>query len=154
MQWSTNTSEDLENFKWRYLFSIIESGQMLAGPSGRGRPGVFKRRKITKPAGVSAVTRSFSEHCWAECLKAIIKKTRVECSVQYSLLIDYLMADFKDSQIWQLGSEIESISLLCLNAHCCVKFLCTDLRLGLLRLSTMKKCPYMLRSDHRGLRNS
>ena len=30
------------NFKWRYLFSIIESGQMLAGRWGTGR----ERRKI------------------------------------------------------------------------------------------------------------
>ena len=49
------------------------------------------------------------------------------------------MADFKDSQIRQLGAEIESISLLCLNAHCRVKFLCADLRFRLLRLSTIKK---------------
>ena len=86
-----------------------------------------------------------------------IKKNKitVQCTVHlYSLLIDYLMADFKDSQIRQLGAEIESISLLCLNAHCRVKFLCADLRFGLLRLSTMKKCPHMLRSDHRELRNS
>ena len=82
-------------------------------------------------------------------------KSTVQCTVHlYSLLIDYLMADFKHSQIRQLGAEIESISLLCLNAHCRVKFLCADLRFGLLRLSTMKKCPHMLRSDHRGLRNS
>ena len=82
-------------------------------------------------------------------------KSTVQCTVHlYSLLIDYLMADFKHSQIRQLGAEIESISLLCLNAHCRVKFLCADLRFGLLRLSTMKKCPHMLRSDHRELRNS
>ena len=82
-------------------------------------------------------------------------KITVQCTVHlYSLLIDYLMADFKDSQIRQLGAEIENISLLCLNAHCRVKFLCADLRFGLLRLSTMKKCPHMLRSDHRELRNS
>ena len=72
----------------------------------------------------------------------------------YSLIIDYLMADFKHSQIRQLGAEIESISFLCLNAHCREKILCADLRFGLLRLSTMKKCPHMLRSDHRELRNS
>ena len=41
-----------------------------------------------------------------------------------------------------------------LNAHCCVKFLCADLRFGFLRLSTVKKCAQMLRSDHRELRNS
>ena len=82
-------------------------------------------------------------------------KSTVQCTVHlYSLLIDYLMADFKHSQIRQLGAEIESISLLCLNAHCRVKFLCADLRFGLLRLSSMKKCPHMLRSDHRELRNS
>ena len=81
-------------------------------------------------------------------------KSTLQCTVHlYSLLIDYLMADFKHSQIRQLGAEIESISLLCLNAHCHVKFLCADLRFGLLRLSTMKKCPHMLRLDHRGLRN-
>ena len=28
-----------------------------------------------------------------------------------------------------------------------------DLRIRHLRLSTIKKCPHMLRSDHRGLRN-
>ena len=32
--------------------------------------------------------------------------------------------------------------------------MCSDLRFGFLRLSTIKKCPQMLRSDHRGLRNS
>ena len=32
--------------------------------------------------------------------------------------------------------------------------MCADLIFGLLRLSTVKKCPHMLRSDHRGLRNS
>ena len=31
--------------------------------------------------------------------------------------------------------------------------MCADLRLRFLRLSTIKKCPQMLRSDHRGLRN-
>ena len=41
-----------------------------------------------------------------------------------------------------------------LNAHCRVKFLCADFRLRFLRLSTIKKCPHMLKSDHRGLRNS
>ena len=41
-----------------------------------------------------------------------------------------------------------------LNAHCRVKFVCADLRLRFLRLSTIKKCPQMLRSDHRELRNS
>ena len=67
-------------------------------------------------------------------------KITLQCTVHlYSLLIDYLMADFKHSQIRQLGAEIESISLLCLNAHCHIKFLCADLRFGLLRLSTMKK---------------
>ena len=56
------------------------------------------------------------------CLKAIIIKSTVQCTVLlYSLLIDYLMADFKHSLIRQLGAKI---SLLCLNAHC-VKFLCT-----------------------------
>ena len=79
-------------------------------------------------------------------------KSTLQCTVHlYSLLIDYLMADFKHSQIRQLGAEIESISLLCLNAHCRVKFLCADLRFGLLRLSTMKKCPHMLRLDQREL---
>ena len=29
-----------------------------------------------------------------------------------------------------------------------------DLRFGFLRLSTIKKCPHMLKSDHRELRNS
>ena len=29
-----------------------------------------------------------------------------------------------------------------------------DLRFGILRLSTIKSCPHMLRSDHRELRNS
>ena len=29
-----------------------------------------------------------------------------------------------------------------------------DLRFGFLRLSTIKKCPHMLRSDHRELKNS
>ena len=73
-------------------------------------------------------------------------KITVQCTVHlYSLLIDYLMADFKHSQIRQLGAEIESISLLCLNAHCRVKFLYADLIFELLRLSTMKKCPHMLR---------
>ena len=38
--------------------------------------------------------------------------------------------------------------------HCHTKFLCADLRLGFLRLSTIKKCSHMLRSDHRELRNS
>ena len=33
-------------------------------------------------------------------------------------------------------------------------FFCADLRFGFLRLSTIKKCPHMLRSDHRELRNS
>ena len=42
---------------------------------------------------------------------------------------------------------------MCLNAHCRVKFLCADIRYGFLRLSTIRKCPHMLRSDHRGLRN-
>ena len=32
--------------------------------------------------------------------------------------------------------------------------MCADLIFELLRLSTVKKCPHMLRSDHRGLRNS
>ena len=41
-----------------------------------------------------------------------------------------------------------------LNAHCRVKFMCADLRLRFLRLSTIKKCPQMLRSDHRELRDS
>ena len=41
-----------------------------------------------------------------------------------------------------------------LNAHCRVKFVCADFRLRFLRLSTIKKCPHMLRSDHRELRNS
>ena len=41
-----------------------------------------------------------------------------------------------------------------LNAHCRVKFVCADLRLRFLRLSTIKKCPQMLRSNHRELRNS
>ena len=43
---------------------------------------------------------------------------------------------------------------MCLNARCRVKFMCADLRFGFLRLSTIKKCPHMLRSDHRELRNS
>ena len=30
----------------------------------------------------------------------------------------------------------------------------TDIRFGFLRLSTIKKCPHMLKSDHMGLRNS
>ena len=30
--------------------------------------------------------------------------------------------------------------------HCRTKFLCADLRFGFLRLSTIKKCPHMLRS--------
>ena len=78
-------------------------------------------------------------------------KSIVQCTVHlYSLLINYLMADFKYSQIRQLLAEIENISLLCLNAHCRVKLLCADLRFGLLRLSTIK----MLRLDYRGLRNS
>ena len=34
------------------------------------------------------------------------------------------------------------------------QFLCADLRLRYLRLSTIKKCPHMSRSDHRELRNS
>ena len=41
-----------------------------------------------------------------------------------------------------------------LNAHCRIKFVCADLRLRFLRMSTIKNCPQMLRSDHRGLRNS
>ena len=82
-------------------------------------------------------------------------QSTVQCTVHLkSLLIDYLMADFKHSQIRQLGTEIESISLLCLNAHCRVKFMCADLRFGFLRLSTIKKSPNMLRSDHRELRNN
>ena len=36
-----------------------------------------------------------------------------------------------------------------LNAHCRVRFVCADLRLRFLRLSTIKKCLHMLRSDHR-----
>ena len=32
--------------------------------------------------------------------------------------------------------------------------MCTDLRLRFLRWSTIKKCPHMLRSDPRELRNS
>ena len=35
-----------------------------------------------------------------------------------------------------------------------MKFLCADLRFGFLRLSTIKKCPHMLRLDHRELRYS
>ena len=58
---------------------------------------------------------------------------------------DYLMADFKHSQIRQ--AEIESIDLLYLNVHCLVKFLCADLRFGLLRLSSVKKCPQGLSSS-------
>ena len=32
--------------------------------------------------------------------------------------------------------------------------LIADIRFGFLRLSTIKKCPHMLKSDHRELRNS
>ena len=35
-----------------------------------------------------------------------------------------------------------------------MEFLCTDLRFGFVRLSTIQKYPHMLRSDHRELRNS
>ena len=38
------------------------------------------------------------------------------------------------------------------SAHCRVP-LQADLRIRHLRLSTIKKCPHMLSSDHRGLRN-
>ena len=36
----------------------------------------------------------------------------------------------------------------------CVLDMCGDLRIGFLRFSTIKKCPYLLRLDHRELRNS
>ena len=52
------------------------------------------------------------------------------------------------------GNEIESIDKRCFNVHCHIQFLCTDLRFGFLRLSTIKKCPHMHRLDHRELRNS
>ena len=35
----------------------------------------------------------------------------------------------------------------------CLSIAQADLRIRHLRLSTIKKCPHMLRSDHRGLRN-
>ena len=41
-----------------------------------------------------------------------------------------------------------------LSAHCRVIFVQADLRFGFLRLSTIKNCPHMLKSDHRGLRIS
>ena len=41
---------------------------------------------------------------------------------------------------------------MCLNAHCRVKFMCVDLIFVFLILSTIKKCPHMLRSDHKVLR--
>ena len=31
------------------------------------------------------------------------------------------------AQIWPQGAEIESIVKMCPNAHCCIKFVCTDL---------------------------
>ena len=51
-------------------------------------------------------------------------------------------------------AEIESIIKTCLNVHCRVKFLCADLKFGILRLSTIKIGSHVLRSDHRELRNS
>ena len=34
----------------------------------------------------------------------------------------------------------------------CVLDMCGDLRIGFLRFSTIKKCPHLLRLDHRELR--
>ena len=41
----------------------------------------------------------------------------------------------------------------CHIAHWNVKFICTELRLRFLRLSTIRKSTHLLRSDHRELRN-
>ena len=68
--------------------------------------------------------------------------------------IEYQQKMSSHAQIRPQEAEIESIVKRCLNVHCCIKFLCADLRFGFLRLSIIKKCPHMLRLDHRELRNS
>ena len=40
------------------------------------------------------------------------------------------------------------------SAHCRIVFAQTDIRFRFLRFSIIKKCPHMLKSDHRDLRNS
>ena len=72
------------------------------------------------------------------------------CTAYY---FDYLIVDLKHAQIRQQKAKIVSIDLICLNAHCRVKS-CADVRIELLRLSGIKICPHMLRSDNRGLRDS
>ena len=74
--------------------------------------------------------------------------TPVQCTAYY---FDYLMVDFKHSQIRQQRAEIVSIDLICLIVHCPVN-LCADLRIEFLRLSSIKKCPHMLRSDQKGVK--
>ena len=41
---------------------------------------------------------------------------------------------------------------MCLRAHCCIKFICTGIRNGLMRLNTIRKCPHMVRLDLQELR--
>ena len=118
--------------KYSHLFEIISSRYYIFCLTEVKQ--VFLMEILTfrmnKPAGASAMTWSST---YILLVLLILPKNNLTC-------IDWMTGS------WTLSKGV----LMCIAAQ--NSYACADLRFGFLRLSTIKKCPHMLRSDTRELR--